>query len=285
MASTPRTSLSGELPSYARPTAASENRTAAAEEVEGKRKATPPPSHFKPFCHYSLAAVSSRTKAKWLGPFRLLDLPPELRNRVYEYTGIDSGFQHIDLRHPGRGNPLRCVPNLLQANQQLLNEAGSYYFSGGVFDILVDRDQVQPLIDFLQLIGKSNLEALVNNQHVTISLIHKNAKPRAKMFHRASALATNHGFNFEDAVHATALSLDYDRVAKAQYPNLQSWKFKSSFPANPGLMPLYMQTSMGMAEIDLSVSFVRGLQVVVKGIFALLEGREVDLGERSIENL
>lgn len=57
-------------------------------------------------------------------PFRLLELPPELRIMIYEYTFGDNAPQDLDLLNIQEHYPRH---NLLQASKQVYDEAHHIY--------------------------------------------------------------------------------------------------------------------------------------------------------------
>lgn len=61
---------------------------------------------------------------------RLLTLPPELRNRIYEYVFLDHLLAwHLD----GSGQKARKIPSILQTCHNIRNEAKSLFYSDETF--------------------------------------------------------------------------------------------------------------------------------------------------------
>lgn len=300
MAPQSSSSTSGLQPSYARPTAASKNHKAATDEATPRQKAQPPPSPPRPkaFHHYSLSTAASRSKARWLGSFRFLDLPPELRNLVYEHAGIERASRRVDLHHQKVDQVLHSLPELLQANKQILDEAGSYYFSSGRFEILVNRSHVCLLVDWLKLIGLSNREYLANNKNVVVMLAHdRDAFPGETLVH-ANDGSDASAIGCQDAAYIAGLGVEYERIAgetlqeAKTYTALQNWKFKlmsvSRKERSPHHQshPLWNAWNMWcLSNARMSLCFLVRLRKVVKGVFALLYGKEVDFKDDAVATL
>ena len=169
MAPAPNSST-GYLPSYARPTAASESRRASNIREVGSLKPSSKYTERKTrssldnnsldlhlLRHYghTLSPSVWRSKARWLGPFRFFDLPGELRNRVYEYAAADQASRYMSLYHSDR--PVR-LPPLLAASRQLCIEAGSYYFRDAYCRLVIYGFRVRTLLHWLNVIGPPNRE-------------------------------------------------------------------------------------------------------------------------------
>lgn len=72
----------------------------------------------------NLTANSSLEHQRGTGS-RLLDLPPELRNRIYYYTALDAVGRHAS-------NPRYGAPGLLAVCRQVRQEFSSLYFSDAI---------------------------------------------------------------------------------------------------------------------------------------------------------
>ncbi|KAK4499570.1 hypothetical protein PRZ48_010087 [Zasmidium cellare] len=65
-----------------------------------------------------------------LRPFRLMDLAPELRNKIYEELVLKSDYQIVSSATSGCRHD---IPALAQTTQQLRREALTAYYSGNIF--------------------------------------------------------------------------------------------------------------------------------------------------------
>jgi hypothetical protein len=100
---------------------------------------------------YSLSTGAWRSKGRWRGPFRLLDLPPEIRNRIYEYVSFDEASYYINLYKPDR--IVACLPPLLAANKQLCDEAGGYCLLTGSMIFTINGYRIDEFRTWLNIIG------------------------------------------------------------------------------------------------------------------------------------
>ena len=262
-------------PSYARPTAASEgHRTTHEQEDEKPTPSTPTsPLRREVFRCYSLSTVSSRSKARWLGPFRFLSLPPEIRNRIYEYSGIECAARDIDLHQPKLNSTLQCLPRLLQTNLQIRDEAGSYYFSSGAFDIMIDRYRMHAFMAWLKSIGPFNRESLANNKGVTVRLTLDAQKFYCGERTLPYSSRVSGNISFSDAAYVTGLGPKLDSL-RERYKGLDKWKFKSQHIRDTNHRRWW--DGRDFYEVHFSVAFFAKVRTVIKGILALLDGREVD---------
>jgi len=136
------------VPSYARPPIASlshRHAAAPAPRAGGSAQAAlaTPRSDVLPekpgLLRYRLSTFTSRGRANCSAPFRFLDLPPELRNRVYDCWNSDE-IHKLDLTRFHRRHSTG-LPALLRASRQLRKEAASFYFASP-FDILAHVDEI-----------------------------------------------------------------------------------------------------------------------------------------------
>lgn len=81
---------------------------------------------------------------------RLLNLAPELRNRIYEYAlSLSHGSDKLDLNNSFRGsNPMFREPGLLTTCRQIRREALKIYFISNNFAIKVFDCDIIKLVEF-----------------------------------------------------------------------------------------------------------------------------------------
>ena len=286
---------SDRLPSYARPTAASKIRSTSDEQISLSSQTPRSPRKTRlssPFStslggevfrYYSLSTIASRSKARCLGPFRLFDLPPELRNKIYELAGVERASRHFDLRHPNMSSPLQPLPQLLQANKQFLYEAGSYYFPTGSFEILIDQSRISLFINWLKVLGPSNRERLASNSSVTVRVVHKRCDCELDPIRTYTFTKKKQGYlRFEDVVRLVFLEHDYQRIAET-YPALRKWRFTSECDKDTRVWhdrddngQIDWSTAF-RSEAEIPTRVFAGLRPLLKGLYAVLEGREVDM--------
>lgn len=166
-------------PSYAQGTLASLSRSAMCLDTgvhteSAAQRSAPRLSNAatgnSPLRRYRLSTISSRSNAKRPGPFRFFDLPPELRNLVYEFCELETASRRLDFAD-WRIDWRTRGPALLQASKQLLYEAGSLYFSTGTFDILVHKLGLDIFADWARSLGPSVRQQLLEIRNVTIRLV------------------------------------------------------------------------------------------------------------------
>jgi hypothetical protein len=97
-------------------------------------------------------------------------LPPEIRNRIYEYVSFDEASYYISLYHVKPDRILACLPPLLAVNKQLCDEAGGYCFLTGSIIFSINGYHIDEFRTWLNTIGPKNRERLANNMNVTIRL-------------------------------------------------------------------------------------------------------------------
>lgn len=69
----------------------------------------------------------------------LLDLPPELRTMIYEFTLLEE--KNIEIGNAASHPPVQQTwraPSLLQTCRQVRNEASAIYYSRNIFNMLAD---------------------------------------------------------------------------------------------------------------------------------------------------
>lgn len=81
---------------------------------------------------------------------RLLNLAPELRNRIYEYAlSLSNSSEKLDLNHSFRGsNPVYREPGLLTACRQIREEALKIYLVSNNFRIKIFDCEIDRLVAF-----------------------------------------------------------------------------------------------------------------------------------------
>ncbi len=271
--------LTEGTPSYARPTQASSNHKQATENNMNVL----PSSH-------RISAVTSQTQLDDIGtpsnnvnakrnigrrrtrqPFRFLSLPPELRNRVYEYTGLERLGRYADLSNPRRWRPSRAMPRLLQVNKQICDEAGSYYFNTTTaFELLLDPLQLRRFRLWLSLIGPANRARLAANRNMHVRLV----QPRRPAFGYIHDLSvTVICISFGDAAYTFGLDVACAKV----FPQLPSWKI-SSVPMhqveewrNGGYGPIPHYRTIRLAVVD-----AQQVRKVMKIVISCLGGKTDD---------
>lgn len=169
--------------SYARPTLASEARRALSKLHISSTNAPPshpakqsPPTPKTPVQRNGKISFLSRhirpkpPNRRYTGFF---DLPAELRNAIYELTCLFTSPRNLNFhRGPHHKRPRSTTtPALLRADIRLLVEAGSYYFSSNVFDIIISRGDSASLSAWLRFIGRSNRVCLAKNAGVILRLV------------------------------------------------------------------------------------------------------------------
>lgn len=161
-----------DLPSFARPTISSKAKTTLSYTIPSKPETNDRLKRLQSkkgkslqqrnFRTAYLSTTSSRNRSAWNGPFRFMDLPPEIRNRVYEHLGLGDGTDsHFDLAL-GPLPPLLCVNNKL-----LRREVGSYLFTAPRISIRMGV-QFHNLAYFMKGIGAENCKRLVSHPDVSI---------------------------------------------------------------------------------------------------------------------
>lgn len=164
-------------PSYLQPTVASRSKKDTLDQPRKPSKPARRSSHGRRdsrsnFACYRLSTKASRAKACWPGPFRFFDLPPELRDLIYEFAGLVAA-RKIDLdQHELPSTFFKHLPPILHASKQLRYEAGAHFFSASSFDFLLDRGHLSLFFSFLNEIGRLNCERLLSNPNVTIHFEH-----------------------------------------------------------------------------------------------------------------
>lgn len=99
-------------------------------------------------------------------PFRFVDLPGELRNRIYEfcipppslYTQL---FRHG--RHPFHPTPQRTFRGLTQANQQIRTEYNTMYFGDNTSDVVLKPSSLDAIVmSFLVPYSKATWNLMID---------------------------------------------------------------------------------------------------------------------------
>lgn len=193
-----RTHLADRTPSYASPTISSRAKSLPPSSPKSPPTASKlsqrplPHRHFKT-CYLSTQA--SRRRSICPAPFRFMDLPPEIRNLVYEYMP-DSRKVFRCAAAAARKAYFKTLPYciyppviselfpplLLVKSKHVRFEFGSYFFSQkkAIF-ISLNRSGFAGLLHF---IGFANCRRLVENRDVWFRIwtydLSPNGQPRAK---------------------------------------------------------------------------------------------------------
>ena len=248
-----------DLPSYARPTTASENRRAANvqdskarkhsyEETRSQRMLVRTRSRVQP--QYSHSTVTWRSKGRWTGPFRFLDLPPEIRNRIYEQVRFDEKSYYINLYHTKPDRILGCLPPLLATSKQLCDEAGGYYFLIGVLVFTINGYRIDEFSSWLSAIGPKNRQRLADNMNVTIRLFIPLAEfecdDQCEPYRTGVCLR---GHMLSDLTYLVGLGSEFDDVTQT-HPSIKGWHVEAY--VTPGLPP---QTQMQNSSMPRETRF------------------------------
>ena len=99
------------------------------------------------------------------GPFRIMSLPAEIRNQIYEIIlSAEPREYWLTRQHSHKAG----IPALLSTNHILSDEAAGFYWSLGRFEIVVDFDDITPFYRFVQCIGSQNARLLCLNPAVCV---------------------------------------------------------------------------------------------------------------------
>lgn len=202
---------------FASPTRASCNRqvqpsgtqkhgeAAITNQVDRSPQSTEGSLSWETYRSYSAPTASSLRRSSHNRPFRFVDLPPELRNKVYEYLGISSFRHWIELQDPELDDPSKALPSILQVNKQIRDEAGSYFFQPNTrIGFILDIGGSSILKSWLDLIGPLNCSRLAANPNVSIRFLAgwelppHNAPETIQTFtmqYAIDAIKTHHIFN------------------------------------------------------------------------------------------
>ncbi|KAK3702384.1 hypothetical protein LTR37_014958 [Vermiconidia calcicola] len=255
------------LPSYARPTIASQSRRQATTEAKQECASLKcnRSSENETFKHYRRTNFVLRRRARV--PFAFLALPPEVRNRIYEYTGIGHMPRHADFQDLRIVDARQCVPTLLRINRQIRDEAGSYWFRG-CFDIIVDRSRIYLFFDWLRYIGRRNRERLANNSDVAVRL-------------SASSEETSKLPRNKQKTHICRLGAELSHLAEA-HPPLRDWKFFNTSLLGLDYWRRWMHLEegrhSGIRDLVFTAGFFMSLRILLRGVIKVLEGRGMHSG-------
>lgn len=145
------------------------------------------------------------------------DLPPELRNYVYELSGIEHANRRLDFSSsPLKNRPTATLPAMLRADDRLLVEAGSYYFPIGAFDIQLDWKNTRPLSQWFAAIGAVNQTRMVKNGSVMLRFLHD----------AAASCRAEGCYN----TRRPSLRLLLDRVPGYPGPSLEGLQLRTTYP-------------------------------------------------------
>lgn len=234
------------------------------------------PSHKPHVLHgYSLSTSSWRSKARFPGPFRLPDLPQELRNRIYENMDFNGSYRLVDLWHTKPNNLMKTLPPILATSRQLLQEAGSYFFSEGSFTCVVSGYTTKKLLAWMRLIGRANLRSL-KKLDIRFALLGWEAMSHERFWPGVSRVLP-----FADAAELTGTLDVFDSLA-SQHPLLHRVRFSAQqqhclpgreFDVRHEQWELDYQVTK---KTTISISSIHSLSQVVRRLFELIGEGNVD---------
>ncbi|KAF7198520.1 hypothetical protein HII31_00259 [Pseudocercospora fuligena] len=93
--------------------------------------------------------------------FRLLDLPPELRNRIYEYVVVEENILIPSICHH-RERTYAVQPAITKVNRQIRDESLSVFYGCNKFEVHVHRCDFDFFSEWMNTVGVSNRQRLRN---------------------------------------------------------------------------------------------------------------------------
>lgn len=162
------------MPSYAAPTEASTRRSqqqpTAKAVVATKLLITGGPRR-EALRSFALSTQSSLQKDLSQCRFPLFDLPPELRDKIYQSISAswpDTKLYLAELAPTTAVKVAYIRTALLRASGRLRDEAVAYFLRDREFDIAFYSEDVQWILDWLERVGRQSMIQLCSNSNVTI---------------------------------------------------------------------------------------------------------------------
>ncbi|GAB7359269.1 hypothetical protein MBLNU230_g5926t1 [Neophaeotheca triangularis] len=186
--------MANTMPPYARPTAASLNRSKSVRNISNSMSSnTMVLGYGSTFNIHRLSTAASRSKAFKPGTFRFFDLPSEIRNQVYEFLPELKNLNNIFYQdfyfcktHKQTSNSVRedepsqyysfseaRLPGILSVHPTIRTEAGSIYFGNiELLTIQVTESQIPRFLRWLKWLGPKLCIAMSRIPKMKIEFLH-----------------------------------------------------------------------------------------------------------------